>query len=256
MAGYSPATNNQSNRYTTLYDEVKFSRRFSKLGDFTVVAGIVNIFSHSEGQVFSGILAPDGTTSANQSGQFNSENASVYVQLSKKFWKRLTIEAGARYEYYNIAELVESKPIFRAGLNLQAAKGTYIRASAGQGYRAPSIGERYITTNSGGFGFYPNPTLQSENCNSYEVGIKQVFKVGKFASMFDLAGFYEDYYNYIEFNFGMWGHSSNFQKNMGFKFLNTGPARIYGLDFTYAGEGKLAKDLDRNNPAGNTVLQW
>ncbi len=250
--GNTNATNNQSNRYTTLYDEVKFSRRFSKLGDFTVVAGIVNIFSHSEGQVFSGILAPDGTTSANQSGQFNSENASVYVQLSKKFWKRLTIEAGARYEYYNIAELVESKPIFRAGLNLQAAKGTYIRASAGQGYRAPSIGERYITTNSGGFGFYPNPTLQSENCNSYEVGIKQVFKVGKFASMFDLAGFYEDYYNYIEFNFGMWGHSSNFQKNMGFKFLNTGPARIYGLDFTYAGEGKLAKDLELSVLIGYT----
>ncbi|MCX6287299.1 MAG: TonB-dependent receptor [Bacteroidetes bacterium] len=250
--GNTNATNNQSNRYTTLYDEVKFSRRFSKLGDFTLVAGIVSVFSHSEGQVFSGILAPDGTTTAYQPGQYNSENASVYVQLSKKFFKRLTIEAGARYEYYNIADLIESKPIFRAGLNLQAARGTYIRASAGQGYRAPSIGERYITTNSGGFGFYPNPELQSETCNSYEVGIKQVFKTGKFASMFDLAGFYEDYWNYIEFNFGLWGHGQNFQKNMGFKFLNTGPARIYGLDLTYAGEGKLAKDLELSVLVGYT----
>ncbi|MCX6284519.1 MAG: carboxypeptidase-like regulatory domain-containing protein, partial [Bacteroidetes bacterium] len=97
--GNTNATNNQSNRYTTVYDEIKFSRRFSKLGDFTLVGGVVSVFSHSEGQVFSGVLAPDGTTTAYQSGQYNSENVSVYAQLSKKFWKRLTIEAGARYEY-------------------------------------------------------------------------------------------------------------------------------------------------------------
>ena len=250
--GNTNATNNQSNRYTTLFNELKYSRRFSKLGDFTLVAGVVNVYSHSDGQVFSGILAADGTTTAYQSAQYNSENASVYVQLSKKFFNRLSIEAGARYEYYNIADLVESKPIFRAGINLQASKSTFIRASAGQGYRAPSIGERYITTNSGGFGFYPNPTLQSENCNSYEVGIKQMFKIGKFASMVDLAGFYEDYFNYIEFNFGLWGHGGNFQKNMGFKFLNTGPARIYGLDVTYAGEGHIARNLELSVLVGYT----
>ncbi|MEI6884633.1 MAG: TonB-dependent receptor [Bacteroidota bacterium] len=250
--GNTNATNNQSNRYLTVFDEIKFSRRFSKLGDFTVVAGVMNAYSHSEGQVFSGILAANGTTTANQSGTYSSENLSVYVQLSKKFFNRLTIEAGGRFEYYNIADLTETRPIFRAGINFQASKTTFIRASAGQGYRAPSIGERYITTNSGGFGFYPNPTLQSEYCNSYELGIKQMFKIGKFAGMLDLAGFYEDYWNYIEFNFGLWGHSDNFQKNMGFKFLNTGPARIYGADFTFAGEGKLTRNLELSFLLGYT----
>jgi len=250
--GNTNATNNQSNRYITLFDELKYSRRFSKLGDFTLTAGIVSIYSHSEGQVFSGILAPDGTTTAFQSGAFSSENASLYAQLSRKFFKRLSIEAGARYEYYNIADLTESKPIFRAGLNFQASQSTFLRISAGQGYRAPSIGERYITTNSGGFGFYPNPQLKSETCNSYEIGIKQLFKIGKFASMIDLAGFYEDYWNYVEFNFGIWGHGQNFQKNLGFKFLNTGPARIYGLDFTYAAEGKLARNLELSVLLGYT----
>ena len=249
--GNTNATNNQSNRYTTLFDELKYSRRFSKLGDFTLTAGIVSIYSHSIGQVFSGILAADGTTSANQSGTFSSENASVYVQLSKKFFKRLSVEAGARYEYYNIADLIESKPIFRAGLNYQASKSTYLRISAGQGYRAPSIGERYITTNSGGFGFYPNPKLQSEYCNSYEVGIKQMFRIGKFAGMLDLAGFYEDYWNYVEFNFGIWGNGP-INKSLGFKFLNIGPARIYGGDFTFAGEGKLARDLELSVLLGYT----
>jgi iron complex outermembrane receptor protein len=250
--GNTNATNNQSNRYTTIYDEIKYSRKFANLGDFTVVAGIASIYSHSEGQVFSGILAPDGTTTAYQSGTYSSEDLGIYVQLSKKFWKRLTIEVGARYEYYNIASTVESKPIFRAGFNWQAAKGTFIRGSAGQGYRAPSIGERYITTNSGGFGFYPNPELTSETCNSYEVGIKQVFRIKKFGLMADLALFYEDYWNYVEFNFGIWGHGPSFQKNMGFKFLNTGPARIYGLDMTLAGEGKLAKNLELSMLMGYT----
>jgi len=249
--GNTNATNNQSNRYTTVFNEFKYSRRFSKLGDFTIVAGVMNVYSHSEGQVFSGILAPDGTTTANQSGTYNSENFSVYVQLSKKFFKRLTVEGGARFEYYNIADLTESKPIFRAGVNFQASRTTYLRASAGQGYRAPSIGERYITTNSGGFGFYPNPNLQSEYCNSYEIGAKQLFKIGKFAGMVDLAGFYADYWNYVEFNFGIWGHGT-INKSLGFKFLNTGPARIYGADLTLAGEGKLTKDLELSMLIGYT----
>ncbi len=249
--GNTNANNNQSNRYTTLFNELKYNRRFENFGGLTLVVGVMNVYSHSEGQVFSGILAPDGTTTANQSATYNSENFSVYLQLSKKFFKRLTIEAGARYEYYNIADLTEGKPIFRAGLNFQASKGTYIRASAGQGYRAPSIGERYITTNSGGFGFYPNPTLQSETCNSYELGVKQLFKVGKFAGMIDLAGFYEDYWNYVEFNFGIWGHGE-INKSLGFKFLNTGPARIYGADFTIAGEGKLTRNLELSLLMGYT----
>jgi len=249
--GNTNATNNQSNRYTTLFDELKYSRRFSKLGDFTLTAGIVSVYSHSEGQVFSGILAPDGTTTATQSGTFDSENASLYVQLSKKFFKRLNIEAGARYEYYNIADLRESKPIFRAGMNFQASKTTFLRISAGQGYRAPSIGERYITTNSGGFGFYPNPKLQSEYCNSYELGIKQLFRIGKFSGMLDLAGFYEDYWNYVEFNFGVWGNGP-INKSIGFKFLNTGPAKIYGTDFTFTGEGKLTRNLEFSVLVGYT----
>ncbi|MCK9421803.1 MAG: TonB-dependent receptor [Bacteroidales bacterium] len=249
--GNTFATNNQSNRYTTMFNELKYSRKFSKLGELTLVAGIMNAYSHSEGQVFSGILASDGTTTANQSGTFDSENLGIYIQISKKFFKRLTVEAGGRFEYYKIVDLTESKPIVRAGVNFQAAKGTYIRASAGQGYRAPSIGERYITTNSGGFGFYPNPQLQSETCNSYELGIKQLFKIGKFAGMLDFAGFYENYWNYVEFNFGVWGHGQ-IDKSIGFKFLNTGPAQIYGGDFTFAGEGKLSRNLDLSMLLGYT----
>jgi len=122
---------------------------------------------------------------------------------------------------------------------------------AGEGYRAPSIGERYITTNSGGFGFYPNPDLKSETCVSYEVGVKQLFKFGKFVGMADIAGFLENYKNYIEFNFGDWG-TSTLGQSLGFRFLNTGPAQIYGVDMSLGGSGKIAQNLDLSVLVGYT----
>ena len=116
----------------------------------------------------------------------------------------------------------------------------------GQGYRFPSIGERYITTGSGQYGFYPNPDLKSETCLNSELGFKQVFKFWNFVGFADVATFLEEYDNYVEFNFGLWGHSADFSKNAGFKFFNTGPAQIYGIDCTVAGEGEIAHNLNLN----------
>lgn len=250
--GNTDANNNQSNRYLTLYDEYQYTRHFKKAKDLVLLLGITNIYSQSYGKVFSGKLAADSTTTANQNAQYTAENLAVYAQLEKKFWDRLSIVLGGRWEYYSIAGLVENNPIFRSGLNMRVGKATFFRASVGQGYRAPSIAERYITTNSGGFGFYPNPTLKSETCLSYEVGAKQLFKVGKFLGMADVSGFLEDYKNYIEFNFGYYGSSHLFMNNLGFKFLNTGPARIYGIDATLGGEGKIVRNLEMSLLIGYT----
>ncbi len=250
--GNSNANNNQSSRYLTIYNEYQHTHNFQKVKELVLVLGITNIYSHSYGKVFSGKLAADSTTTANVNGEYNAENLAVYAQFEKKFFDRLTILLGGRWEYYEIAGLTENKPIFRGGLNLRVAKTTFFRASVGQGYRAPSIGERYITTNSGGFGFYPNPDLKSETCLSYEVGAKQLFKFGKFVGMADISGFLENYNNYVEFNFGVWGSSPSFPKNLGFKFLNIGPAKIYGIDMTFAGEGKILRNLELSTLIGLT----
>jgi outer membrane receptor protein involved in Fe transport len=218
-----------------------------------LIAGVMNIYSYAFGKVFSGKLAADGTTTLGENGTYRAENAAVYAQLEKKFFKRLSVLLGGRYEYYQLADLTVGKPVFRAGLNLQATKSTYIRLSAGQGYRVPSIGERYITTTSGNFGFYPNPGLKPESSLSYELGAKQLFRIGKFGGMIDVAGFYENYDNYVEFNFGYWGMNlEKPSKNVGFKFFNTGPARIYGIDASVAGEGKLMRNLNMSILVGYT----
>jgi iron complex outermembrane receptor protein len=240
--GNTNANNNQSNLYLTLYNEFQHTHKFQKVKEFILVTGITNIYSYSYGKVFSGKLDSLGTTAANENGTYNTENLAIYAQFEKKFFDRLTILLGGRWEYYNIADLTENKPILRSGLNLRVGKATFFRASVGQGYRAPSIGERYITTNSGGFGFYPNPDLKSETCLSYEIGAKQLFKFGKFIGMADISGFLENYKNYIEFNFGDWGNSL-LNQSLGFKFMNTGPARIYGVDMSVGGEGRIARNL-------------
>lgn len=246
------ATNDQSNMSFTLYDEYQYQKKFKKLGDLVVVAGIMNTYSYAFGQVFSGKLAPDSTTTLGENGTFTSDNLAVYTQVEKKFFKRLNLLIGARYEYFTLNGMQEGKPVFRAGLNFQASKGTFLRASVGQGYRFPSIGERYITTTSGKFGFYPNPDLVPENSLNTELGIKQMFRIGKFGGFADLAGFYELYDNYIEFNFGIWGRSLQYEKNMGFKFFNTGPARIYGIDFNAMAQGEVIRTLNLSVMIGYT----
>ena len=71
--------------------------------------------------------------------------------------------------------------------------------------------------------------------------------------MADIAGFYENYENYVEFNFGFWGHDyQHLGQNAGFKFFNTGPARIYGVDLSLAGEGKVFRNLELSFLVGYT----
>jgi len=246
------ATNDQSNMSVTVYDEYQYQKKFKKLRNLIFLVGAMNTFSYAYGKVFSGKLASDSTTTLGEPGSFSSDNFAVYMQLEKKFVNRLNVLFGCRYEYFTLGGLTDSRPVFRAGLNFQAAKGTFLRLSVGQGYRFPSIGERYITTTSGKFGFYPNPDLQPENSLSSELGIKQLFKIGKWAGMADLSGFYELYDNYVEFNFGIWGRSNDPSRNMGFKFFNTGPARIYGVDFTLAGQGEIFRTVQLDVLLGYT----
>ena len=154
------------------------------------------------------------------------------MQLDKKFWRVLNLSGGVRYEYFKMNDLNSVvAPIFRAGANLQITRGTFIRTSYGQGFRYPTITERYITTKAGLFGIFPNPDLKPETSNSFEIGIKQGFKIGNCKGYFDIAGFYQKYHNTIEYLFGVWDPEVAI---VGFKFLNTGDSRVRGVDMSLA----------------------
>lgn len=240
----------QSARSMMVYDEYQVNKSIKKIG-MNIVAGVMNMYTTSRGAVFNGVKGSDVPL------RVNSDNLALYAQIEEKLLKEknLTLQFGARWEFYKlwshdgiiIKNPFENKPVFRAGINYQLNKSkTAFRASIGQGYRYPSIGEKYIAIAVGKYGFYPNPELRSEHSWNAEIGIMQPFMAGNFRGMIDIAGYNQEFKDFIEFCVGQWGTTGGLMDKLGFMYLNTGPARISGLDVAFMGEGKIGKNVSFN----------
>jgi outer membrane receptor protein involved in Fe transport len=187
-------------------------------------------------------------------------NASVFAQVDAKFFNRLTVSLGARWEYFNVDGANSLKdltyPLFRLGVNYQAHKATYIRGSFGQGFRYPSIAERFVTTSLGPIGIYANPKLKPEKGFSAELGLKQGFELGKksgWVGFVDLSAFWNQYQNMMEFTFGPFGGPGSVSFGAGFSSQNIGNTRILGSEGLIGVEGKV-KGLTINIAAGYTFI--
>ncbi len=179
-------------------------------------------------------------------------NASLYLEIEKKFGSSINFSLGFRVEHFQLNDSIrESKPIFRIGTSIKMAQETFLRASLGQGYRFPTITERYIRTKVGSFAVFNNPDLKSETSWNGEIGIKQGFKFKNFYGFFDIAGFYQQYENTIEYLFGFW--DLNFA-TAGFKFLNTGKSKVTGVDISLSGQAKIKKNFKLNTIFGYTYV--
>ena len=230
----------QSAKSLMVYNEFKYTKSFRKLG-LSIEAGVLNNYARSYGRVFS------GNNYDTLPALMTSENFAAYVQLEEKIpqVKGLTLVGGARFEGFYTDKKFDCAPIFRFGVNYQIPRAfTSFRASIGQGYRYPTIGEKYISITVGSYGFYPNPELKPEKSWNAEFGIVQPFKVGPFRGLLDVAAYHQEYKNFIEFAFGNWGNTGTFLNDMGFMYLNTGPASITGVDFSLAGGGPIGRKVD------------
>ncbi|MBX7182432.1 MAG: TonB-dependent receptor [Bacteroidia bacterium] len=239
-------SNNQSNKSLVTYAEYQFQKNFMFIEDFNMTAGIMGQHTNSSSTLYVGT----------GSGDNQASNAAAYTQLDKKFWKVFNISLGLRYEFFQINnQEVVTKPVFRTGMSLKLAKATYLRASYGQGYRFPTIAERFIVTSAGGIKIFANPNLQPETSWNGEIGLKQGMKIGGFYGYFDVVGFWQEYHNAMEYVMGHWGNLSSSNEDMiGFKFLNTGDTRIRGIELSVAGKGKLTKDISMSILAGYTLI--
>ena len=225
-------TANQDNRATTYYGDYMFKKSYAQLGGLDFIGGITGSFVNSYANMYVG------------SGDPNNQllNLSAYTQMEKSFNKVLNVSAGARMEYFQLNDTVTAmKPIFRCGANLKLHQETYLRASFGQGFRFPTITERFIKTGVGNFGVFPNPQLLPESSWNAEIGVKQGLKIGGIYAYFDAAAFWQEYQNTIEYMFGIWDVANAPGSFAGFKFLNTGRSRVIGLDLSFAGKSNLGK---------------
>lgn len=225
------SSNNQDNKSTVYFADYNFKREYDFLRDFAFVGGISTQYN----DVSSPLYAGGGTT------ENRLFNLSGYAEMESSISKIIRFSFGARMEYFSLNDsTTDLKPIFRAGANIKLHQETFLRFSIGQGYRYPTIAERYIMTNMGSFAVFPNPDLKPESSVNAEIGIKQAFKYKKLYGYFDVSFFQQEYRNTVEYLFGFWDSTFTYAL-AGFRFLNTGKSRITGIDISFSGTGKTGK---------------
>jgi outer membrane cobalamin receptor len=180
-----------------------------------------------------GVTENYSLVNSNFFGDHRSLNIAGYSQFEFRIVNGLNAVAGLRAESYSLDGVREKTiPIFRAGFNWQVAEYTFLRASFGQGYRFPSIAEKFAATTLGSIRIIANPGIESESGWSTELGAKQGLSFGKLSGQFDFALFYMRNTNLIEYMF------ASYPEGFGFKATNREEARIYGseLEILLSGE--------------------
>ncbi len=252
-------------------------------------------------QLTAGVTYDHITYNSTTAGNHQSDNAALYVQYDQRFFDRLSVSAGMRGEYYRIDDSyreaktevlgidVPFRPVFRAGLNYQLAEYSFLRASFGQGYRNPTIIEKFALKDIGGFGVFPNSELKAEKGFNAELGFKQGYKIGGFQGVFDVAGFYTQYNDMIEYYFGLLTLDENgvyrpsegisdlieainthgglttgeytYNGNpmsvvgIGAQFRNVSKAQIYGVELETTGQYAFDKNTALNYSLGYTYTE-
>lgn len=249
--------NNQDNQSQYYYSEWKSNRSISwgKLSNISTESkdqSVEQITNTSEKSIprkqqlnlSLGIVnSLTNSQSALYEGNHQARNHAGYIQLSFKT-KKLNLEAGSRYEYFNLDGKVRSKPVYRAGLNYQLSRSNSLRFSYGEGFRFPSMAELFTRTSSGNISVLPNPNLEPESSKSMELGFKQGFQLKKggkkISGLLDLSIFNMDINNLMEYTFNNWKYA-NGGSNLGFKSINIGQVNIRGIEIESLGKWEATK---------------
>ena len=235
------------------------------------------------------------TNTANVTGTHHTDNLAAYLQYDHRIADKLSLSAGMRLEYYRMDNqykeaniqlgswLCPVRPVFRAGLNWEIYKAGFLRASFGQGYRNPSVTEKFARKDIGGVGVYPNHDIKPESGFNAEIGYKQLYKFGPITGTLDVAAFYTEYRDMIEYQFGLFRNSdfsmvnsmtdvldevekmindfketksfSNAGIGIGAQFVNVSHARIYGAEVSTAGKVDIQKDMGLRYSIGYTFTE-
>ena len=161
-----------------------------------------------------------------QYGSRNTARAAYYVQFEQRLWEKLKITLGTRFDGENGDDIESNGELSRKlGLNLTVSKGTNARFSYAEGFRTPAIGERFVSTFTGGLRVSPNPGLRPEKSISTEIGVRQALS----RSMnVDFAAFYTKYDDLIEPQLDMEANQA-----VVIRFQNVVKARIMGFDLSH-----------------------
>lgn len=220
----------RSNESKLYYSEYQYLHRIPRI-KAVLTTGIVSLHTRVRAELYG-------------ENRLSSDNVALFAQWDHDIIDRWKAVIGARWENNTVkgpvvsesdtifdSKVSEAKPVIRLASNYQMAKNTFLRASWGQGYRYPTIAEKYIRTSFGATMVSPNLQLQSETGWSGEIGIKQGWRVSSFEGIFDLAAYWSEYFDMMEFIFT--GLATGFQSQ------NIGDTRIRGIDISVSGRGSF-----------------
>lgn len=220
---------NNSDAYS-IYSEYQLNYKLS--GHFNITAGLSENYSRVVSNFY---------------GNHNGVNIAGFTQLEANPVPGLKMVAGLRIEQNSLdGKPDKTVPIFRTGINWQAADYTFMRASFGQGYRYPSIAEKFASTTLGSVKIFPNPFVQPESGWNSEVGIKQGILYGKTNGQADLSVFFSQNKNLIEYPFGSYPDPVTGLSSVGFRADNVEQSRVYGYELEFV--------LNRSNRGLSTTL--
>jgi outer membrane cobalamin receptor len=209
--------NNNSDAYS-LYSEYQGFYRISDM--FSITAGVSETNSN---------------VNSNFYGDHEGMNIAGFTQLEADPIQRLKLVTGIRIEQNSLdGKRDKVVPVIRTGINWQAAEYTFLRASFGQGYRYPSIAEKYASTTLGSVKIYPNPYVNSESGWSSEIGLKQGILIGETSGQADIAFFLSQNEDLIEYVFSNYPDPVTGIFDFGFQATNVEQSRVYGYEMEFS----------------------
>ncbi|TFG98162.1 MAG: TonB-dependent receptor [Calditrichales bacterium] len=205
-------------------------------------------FSSDNHQLTTGAEINGSRVASNIFSDKSGYNGALFVQDEYTLNDRLTIVPGLRVDYFQLDGVGTDYQVNpKLGLVYRPGEFTALRATAGRGFRAPSIAEVFTSTTASGLRVIPNPDLKPERSVSAELGYNQFF--GKNIFM-DMAVFYNHFWDLIEGQFNDDGDiqfqnvteagTTGFEINFNLKAFSD--KLSYRMGYTFVNARDISKD--------------
>lgn len=191
---------------TRTFDAKGANERLEYQGILAINDGLEAIFGAESERSRMRTASPSASNPNPTPARARAKLESIYGQLSMKPLAGFTATAGVRYDHH---DTFGGKTIFAANAVYSPnAGGTTVRASYGEGFKAPSLFQLHSS--------FGNADLQPETSKSWDAGITQRLLDG--AIEVGATWFHRDTTNQIDFDFGT------------FRYENIARSRAQGLE--------------------------
>jgi iron complex outermembrane receptor protein len=200
---------------------------FNLTNDFEPALGLggelqFNWLPHTNHGLVFGVDYKREDVEAKYYGSHHSNAISPYIQDKWQVSSIWEINAGLRYDtYILVGDSAETQLSPKLGASYNFLPGSILHFSAGRGFRAPSIAERFAESRpDDNVQLHSNPHLKPERSTLFDVGIRQ--RIGDHLSA-DVTAFWNEFYDLIEI-------ASVSELQLEFQFRNCPRARVRGIE--------------------------